>query len=84
MARIVSRRALARWKADPRVEDAHAEYDGFDEADGPAYWVYLRPGFCCDPECHTIHEVYVREVDFALRNVTPCACARCVKEGGLP
>lgn len=64
-------RAVRRWQADSRVEDA------FNDSDG--YWVYLKPGFRAEPELHMIHEDTVRATDACLRGVEPCTCNACTE-----
>lgn len=62
-------KALAKWNADPRVQEAFVDSDG--------YWVYLNDGFCSDTATHIIHEMTVKDVDRCMKDIDPCDCRDC-------
>ena len=46
--------------------------------DSDGYWLPLARGFMCAlSDCHTIHELTVKEVLVAIKNIQPCDCAIC-------
>lgn len=70
-------RTLKQLKNDPRVQQVDYETEGQDNG-CPAYWVYLKMGFCCEPATHVIHEDSIKEVLDVMSAVTPCGCAECL------
>lgn len=69
------RKSLDKLGRDARVSEIFHDSDGL--------WLYTATGFCCDPECHTIHGDNVRDVLEQARNIGPCACEQCVNSAGV-
>ena len=51
----------------------------FNDSDG--YWIYLKPGWCCDgdPVEHIIHEDTKAIARRRMKEVQPCNCEDCRK-----
>lgn len=65
-----TQRGQALIDRDPRVAEHYSDSDG--------YWICLNPGWCCDPETHTIHEDTKRLAMRRYRDIQRCDCGLCL------
>lgn len=64
------------------IEKHHAVCDISDERNsGDGYWVYLKPGWCIEPELHSIHEETPLECLRKLKDIQRCHCADYCERG---
>jgi hypothetical protein len=80
---VTVKRALLRYdfKFPGRLSDISDERkSGFMGRDDDGMWVYLKAGWCSDPELHCIHEWSAGNLISALKSIRPCSCEHCTGE----